>query len=118
MSNKAELITMIQDWLDLDKEIKTKNTQLRQLRSQKKAVSDELIKVMKDNEIGQIDVNAGKIVCSTRKARSALNKKLLVSALSEYFKETGDTELPSELAAFIMDKRPVKEIDTVKIRGS
>lgn len=118
MSNKAELIEMIQSWLDLDKEIKTKNAELRLLRTRKKDASNQLVKVMKDHDIGEIDVSAGKIVCATRKARSAVNKKLLVSALTEYFRETGDADLPSELAAFILGKRAVKEVNTVKIKGS
>lgn len=116
MSNKAELIIIIQNWLNLESQIKEASTALRELRKQKKLVSSELIKTMKDNEITQIDVKKGQIQYSKRKSRSALNKKMLESALADFFKESGDHTLPSELASFIMDKRTVKEIDTVKIK--
>ena len=90
MSNKAELIIIIQNWLNLESQIKEASTALRELRKQKKLVSSELIKTMKDNEISQIDVKKGQIQYSKRKSRSALNKKMLESALADFFKETGD----------------------------
>lgn len=117
MATKQELIDIIQKWVSADKELKELNAKSRVARATKKALTQELAKIMKDNEIDCFDINAGKITYSNRKTKSGLNKKLLVEALEEYFRESPSHRgLEREITQFILDKRKVKETDVINIK--
>ena len=117
MTNKEELIAIIKRWVDVDREIRELNMKSRVARSQKKELTSELAKIMKENEIDCFDINAGRLTHSVRKTKGSVNKKLLIAALGEYFSDS-DTHFGKEddIAEFILAKRNVKETDVINIR--
>ena len=117
MTSKQDLIDIIKKWLEADKELKILTAKSRELRASKKALTTELSKIMKDNDIDCFDVNAGKITRGVRKSKSPLNKKLLLLALSDFFRDSPThSNVCDELTQFILDKRKVKETDIIKIK--
>ena len=117
MTSKQDLIDIIKKWLEVDKELKKLAARSRELRVMKKELTTELSKIMKDNEIDCFDVNAGKITHGVRKTKGPLNKKLLMSALDDYFRDSPThAGVSEELTQFILSKRQIKETDFIKIK--
>jgi hypothetical protein len=51
MATKEELVGNIKGWMQIDEEIRVLNRELKERRAQKKALTESLVTIMKDNEI-------------------------------------------------------------------
>ena len=60
MATKEELVTIIKQWINNDNEVKQLQTQLRNKKKENKQLTDNLINVMKSNELKCIDIKNGK----------------------------------------------------------
>jgi hypothetical protein len=103
MDNKEELIKLIKEWMAIDNEIRDYNKQLRASKQNLKKTTDDLMKMMKDNEIDQFDVKGGKLVYSKTSVKKPITKKSLLSSLSKFYK--GDISQAIEMNNFIMSNR-------------
>ena len=75
-------------------------------------MTDELLSIMKDNEIECFDINNGKLLYTQRKTKKAVSKKTLLETLNNYFKD--DECLASELTKYILDSREEKIVETIR----
>ena len=103
LDNKEELIKLIKEWMSIDNEIRDFNKQLRTSKQNLKKTTDDLMKMMKDNEIDQFDVKGGKLVFSKTSVKKPITKKSLLSSLSKFYK--GDISQAIEMNNFIMSNR-------------
>jgi hypothetical protein len=103
LDNKEELIKLIKEWMSIDNEIRDFNKQLRTSKQNLKKTTDDLMKMMKDNEIDQFDVKGGKLVYSKTSVKKPITKKSLLSSLSKFYK--GDISQAIEMNNFIMSNR-------------
>ena len=85
MATKEVLVNTIKEWIDHDNEIKNLQQQIKEHRNKKKSLTDNLLEIMKDNEIDCFDINNGKIIYCKNKVKSPLNKKTLLETLEKYF---------------------------------
>jgi hypothetical protein len=111
-SNKAELIQIIKDWIQVDNEIRNLNKEIRTRKEKMKKISQNLMKTMKENEIDEFDIKGGKLMYSKTNVKKPITKKNLVSILSKYY--NGDISQALEMNKFIMENREETVKETIK----
>lgn len=113
--SKQILITTIKEWVSINSKINTLQKQLKELRNNKKNLSDTLIQVMENNEIDRFDINNGKLVYRKNKVKAPINKDYLMKMLDNYFKEYPEVDT-TDVGNFILENRPIKENSTLVIK--
>ena len=112
MSTKEELITVIRMWVKNDNEIKQHQCALKQNKIDKKVLTNQLVEIMKSNEIDCFDVNDGKIMYTKTKTKQAVSKKMLLSTLSDYFKD--DSQTAADVTNHILEARTEKITESIR----
>lgn len=116
MATKDEVVGLIKGWLKNEKELKLLQSEIKLRRNKKKEISEQLVGIMKNNEIDSFDISEGKIIHTQKKTKTALSKKHIFTALSTYFAENPEVEV-EEISDFIMGSRDVKIIDDIRHKG-
>jgi hypothetical protein len=118
METKEYLISVIKQWVKLENEIKTLKKEQVQRQIEKKKVSENLIDIMKKNDIDCLDIKDGQICYNKKNIKKALSKKHLMDVLSKYYE--GDMLKASEVNSFIIENREevTKESITIKSKAS
>lgn len=111
MDNKEQLVQHIKQWVQLDNEIRTLQTELKSRRTQKETLSKQLIEVMKQNDIDTFDINNGSIEYKQKTSKKPLSKKILINALNNFFE--GDAEKTKDLHNLINEKRETYTKDNI-----
>jgi|OM-RGC.v1.028692550 CxxC motif-containing protein len=104
MTTKDDLIHIIKNWISNDNEIKTLQEQLRNKKKNNKILTDQLVDLMKNNEISVVDIKNGKLVHKVSKTKKPINKQSLINILNNYYK---DETKATELSSFIFENREV-----------
>lgn len=114
-SDKTQMIEIIKEWIDLEKELQELSKEIRAKRKQKRLMTQAIIEIMKTNELDTIDTNSGKIIYSRRKTRKALNQGKLLSLLA---KHSGlSEEQCKNLTEEILENREVSFTDVIKFKS-
>jgi len=58
---EENLIQNIKTWMELDRDIEGLQKQMKELKTKKKAINENLTKMMKNNNLDCIDVTSGQI---------------------------------------------------------
>jgi hypothetical protein len=103
METKQQLIDTIKKWVKIDNEIRLLQKEQNNRKKEKKNISNELITVMKNNEIDCFDINDGQIIYSKKSVKKPITQKVLLNLLATYY--NGDVLKASELNDFIMENR-------------
>lgn len=114
-STKEILITNIKQWVKLDNEIRSLKKEENIRKNERKKINDQLIEIMKDNEIDCIDIKDGQICYNQKSVKKPITKKYLMQILAKYFQ--GDMERAEHANDFILNNREetIKESITRKI---
>jgi len=108
-----ELKDNIINWLKFDNEIKKLKKIIKLKRKEKKEVTNDIVEVMRTNEIECFDAGGeGKLIYTKNKSKAPLSKKHLLASLGTYF--NGDNEGANKLADFILSTREDKIKETIK----
>jgi len=102
MSND-ELVENIKEWLISDEKIKNLQKQIRLIKKNKKNLENNLMHIMKDNNLEQIDTNNYKIIYSKKIVKKSITKKYLKNILSQYF--NNNIEKATEVENYIQNNR-------------
>ena len=113
--SKQILINTIKEWVLINSKMTELQKQLKELRSNKKQLSDTLINVMENNEIDRFDINNGKLVYRKNKVKAPINKDYLMKMLQDYFKDNPEVD-SDHVSEFLLDNRPVKENSVLVIK--
>ena len=111
--NKEKILNTIKEWLKYDEELKELLKSQKIIKTKKKQATDDLLEIMKSNEIDCFDINSGKLLYQKTKSRGTLNKKLLLESLGSFFDRRDDINV-NELSTFILDSREIKEMENIK----
>lgn len=103
LKTKDQLIEKIKEWVKIDNEIRVLQKEQKKRIVDKKKVSEELIQVMRTNEIDVFDLNDGQIMYDKRNQKKPITKTALLSILTTYYK--GDAVKASETNQYILDNR-------------
>ena len=90
-----------------------KAEELRQRRARKRELSDQLVQVMKENEIDCFDIKNGKILYTQNRVRTALSKRHLMGCLNAYFEAHPNID-GTEIAQYVLEKREVKVKESIR----
>ena len=112
MASKQELVSLIKEWIGCDNKLKQLQKTAKDIRLEKKALTESLVNVMKSNEIDCFDINDGKLVYKQNKIKTPLSKKHLLSALMNYYKD--DPKAAEEVSNFIMESREEKVKESIQ----
>ena len=114
-TTKEQLIKTIKEWVRIDNEIRMLEKEVKSRKLEKKKLSDNLLNIMKQNEVDCFDINDGQIVYQQRKCKKPITKKVLFDILSKFY--NGDYMKTTELSEFILENREeiTKESITRKI---
>ena len=107
MSENKPLIEIVKSWVTLDNQIRALTNKLKDLRKEKKTKNEEMIRVMKENQIDNFDLKDGQILYKKETKREALTQKRLLDILSKH-PQLGE-EQAKHLNQFIYDRRKVTE---------
>ena len=113
MATKEVLVNTIKEWIDHDNEIKNLQQQIKEHRNKKKSLTDNLLEIMKDNEIDCFDINNGKIIYCKNKVKSPLNKKTLLETLEKYFEDMPDIH-QEQVSKYIFDNRKIEIKENIR----
>jgi hypothetical protein len=115
MSNKEVLSTNIKKWLQLEKEMKLLQTELKERRKKKNDLTNILVDLMKKNDIECLDISDGKIIYTQNNSKGPLNKKYLSECLEKYFSD--NSSIPTEeLVQFILENRTTTIKETIRLK--
>jgi hypothetical protein len=102
-STKEELITSIKEWLKLDNEIAKAKSDIKEKTSRKKALTDNLVTIMKSESIDCFDINGGALLYKQKKTKKPISAKYLLEELQKFYKD--QPEVATDLTKQILDNR-------------
>jgi len=111
METKEQLINNIKEWIKLDTDITQLRRLIKEKNEKKKNLTDNLMSVMKNNEIDCFDINGGALIYKKTTIKKPICSKSLLSVLQNYYKE--DVKMAEELTKHIMNNREEKIKETV-----
>jgi len=112
METKEQLISSVKEWIKIDNEIVHLKKEIKERNGLKKKYTEDLVKVMKSNNIECFDINGGALVYKKNKVKKQINGKTLLNALKNYYKDNDD--LAEEITKHILDSRPEEIKETIK----
>jgi hypothetical protein len=112
METKEQLVNNIKEWIKIDTEINEFKTQIKDRNNKKKSLTQDLVTVMKTNKIDCFDINGGALVYKQNKVKKAINGKLLLTTLKNYYKN--DPTIAEELTKYVLDNREEQIKETIK----
>ena len=111
--DKQKLLDNIRLWIKLDEELKSLQQSQKEIKLKKKTLTEELLTIMKSNEIDCFDINNGKLLYHKSKIRGSLNKKVLLQSLGSFFDGRNDVDI-DELSKYLLDSREIKESENIR----
>lgn len=112
METKEQLVSKIKEWIKLDTEIANLKQQTKTLNAKKKILTENLVSVMKTNQIDCFDINDGSLIYKKNKIKKPINNKTLLMSLKKYYKT--DDSIAEELTSHIMNSREEQIKETIK----
>ena len=111
LSPKEQLVTNIREWVKIDTEISQLRQEIKERNNKKKSMTENLVTVMKTNNIDCFDINDGSLVYKKNTVRKPINSKTLLVSLQNYYK---DQNVAEDLTKYIMDNREEQIKETIK----
>lgn len=114
-TTKEQLQDTVREWVKLDNEIARLKTEVKERENKKKALTGNLVTIMKTHNISCFDMSGGALVYKKDQKKKALSGKSLLQALQNYFKDKPE-EFAEDITKFVMENREVVEKDIIKMR--
>ena len=111
---KTELINNIKEWIKLDNEIVKMRKDMKEKNTKKNKLTETLVEIMKKNAIDCFDISGGSLVFKQTKIKQPINKKSLLSALQNYYKN--EPEKADEIVEHVLNNRPEKVKETIRLK--
>jgi hypothetical protein len=99
----TELPTLLKRWMTMQEEIVGLNTELKQRKTQSKALKDMILRIMESNKVVQLNVSRGAVVHKTREVTESINNAYLLKHCSEFF--GGDMAKAEALVNYLDEHR-------------
>jgi hypothetical protein len=112
-SNKEKLAHNIKNWLQIDKEIKLLQKELKDRKTKKNEYTETLVQIMKSNEIDCFDISEGKILFTQSNIKKPINKQHLIECLDKYFEKNPNVPT-DDIVKYILDNRPVNVKENIR----
>jgi hypothetical protein len=102
-----QLSQMIKSWKELHGEVSTLKEQVREKNKRLKVMEEMILRIMKKNNIGALDLNnsGGRLLYRRSNAKAGLSPKTLLSLLTDHLKSE---QKAAEAIKFITDNREAR----------
>jgi hypothetical protein len=108
-----QLPNLIKEWMTTEEELRTLSAEMREKRKRAKTVRDMVMRIMKGNKVGRLNISAGAVTTHTKATKAPMSKKYVVDALTTYF--SGDRTKAEACAKFLDENRPMKTTDSLTL---
>lgn len=112
METKEQLVNNIKEWIKIDNEIAQLRADIKDRNNKKKNLTEDLVTVMKKNEIDCFDINGGALVYKKSTVKKPINAKTLLAALQNFYKD--DEKTAQDLTQHVLNSREEKVTETIK----
>ena len=109
--SKDQLVKTITEWVKIDNEIRQLKKEENIRKTEQKKISQQLIEIMRKNEIDEVDLNNGKLMYTKKNVKKPITKKILLNILSNFYE--GDINKALKVNNFIMDNREEVVVETI-----
>jgi hypothetical protein len=110
--DKDQVVENIKEWIQIDNELKEISKVAKERRERKKELTNNLVDIMKNNEIDCFDVKDDKLIYTKNKVKSTLSKKTLMTALQNYYKD--DPQQGQQVTEFLLNSREEKIKESIR----
>ena len=112
METKEQLVNNIKEWIKIDAEIVQLKAEIKERTNKKKNLTENLVTVMKTNQIDCFDINGGALVYKKNKIKKPINGKTLLASLQNYYKD--NPTIAEELTKHVLDNREEQIKETIR----
>ena len=105
-NNKEKMSQNIKGWLQIDNDIKLLQKEIKILKKKKIIYTNNLLSLMKSNDIDCVDINDGKIIYSQSNVKKAINKTHLLESLNKYFEKMPNIPT-NDIVQYILENREI-----------
>ena len=109
-----ELLVAVKNWIGIEEEIKQLQSKLKTLRNNRKVYTKNLAELMDKKNIDGLNLNNdSKLVYKKQKVVGGITKKILISSLSEFIKDSEDLD---NIISYILSQRNEKYNDKIELK--
>jgi hypothetical protein len=99
----TDLPNLLRRWMALQDEISEFNTEIKQRRTQGKALKDVILRIMECNSVARLNVSRGAVVHKTREVAERIGADYLLKHCKDFF--GGDEERAKALVEYLESHR-------------
>jgi predicted nucleic acid-binding Zn-ribbon protein len=111
-TTKEQLVNNIKEWIKIDNEVSQLKSEIKDRTNKKKNLTENLVSIMKTNNIDCFDINGGALIYKKNKVKKPINGKTLLSVLQNYYKT--DVKMAEDIVKYVMDNREEQIKETIK----
>jgi hypothetical protein len=108
-----ELPTLMKQWMKLQEEIAMLNAEVKERRTQSKALREMILRIMETNKVAALNVSKGSVVHKTREVKETLSQDYLFKQCKDFF--NGDEEKAKSLITHLEEHRTSTVVHDLKI---
>lgn len=110
----SELPTLLKRWMTLQEEMSTLNNEIKQRRTQSKALKDMILRIMERNQVAALNVSKGQVVHQVREAPEKLSSDYLLKHCKDFF--GGDEQKATSLVKYLEEHRSTSSVSVLKLQ--
>jgi hypothetical protein len=109
MSNLKEVIVA---WREMENNVSTLNSQVREMKKKQKAYEEVILRIMKKNNIGALDLkgSGGRLLYRRQTTKGSLNLKAMKELLTQHMKSE---DAATDAIKFISEHRGAKVRESI-----
>lgn len=111
----TELPALIRQWMKIQEEMATLNNEIKQRKTQGKALKEVIIRIMETNKVANLSISKGTLVHSVREMPERISNTYLLKHCKEFF--NGDETRARALVEFLEENRSVSVKHDLKLRA-
>ena len=102
-ASTSELPAMLKRWMTCQEEMAALNNELKQRKTQSKALKDVILRIMESNRVVQLNVSKGTVLHKTREVTERITNDYLLKHCKDFF--NGDMERAKLLVTYLEEHR-------------
>lgn len=108
----TELPALLKRWMTIQEEITTLNNDIKQRRTQSKALKEVILRIMSTNKVAALNVSKGTVVHKVRETTESLTDTYLLKHAKDFF--GGDEERAKALVEYLEAQRATRVTHDLK----
>jgi hypothetical protein len=111
-NTKEQLVNNIKEWIKLDNDIVRFKSEIKERTNKKKQLTENLVNVMRTNNIDCFDINGGAIIYKKNKVKKPINGKSLLHILQTYYSD--NKQIAEDLTKYVLENREEQVKETIR----